>query len=152
MIDLDELMRLHEAATPGPWEHKIDDAFTTIHTIEPSVASYVSPANAAYIVAACNAVPELVARIRELEAELYEAVGYIISNESQSMIDCRICFFEQYCERKKDQWKPAPEMCWKAIMHCITTEEREEWKERFKQVSALQPCRIVSNNNSTPSE
>ena len=69
MLDLDELMSLHAAATPGPWEHKIDDAFTTIHTIEPSVASYVSPANAAYICGACNAVPELVARIRELEAQ-----------------------------------------------------------------------------------
>lgn len=67
MSDLDEIMRLHDAATPGTWEHKIDDYFTTIHTIEPSVASYVSPANAAYIVAACNGVPELVARIRKLE-------------------------------------------------------------------------------------
>ena len=70
MIDIDELMRLREAATPGPWEHKIDDAFTTIHTIEPSVASYVSPADAAYIVTACNSVPELLARIRELEEEI----------------------------------------------------------------------------------
>lgn len=94
-------------------------------------------------------MPELVERIKHLEAQLYETVGYIISNESQSMIDCRICFFEQYCERKKDQWKPSLEMCRKAIMHCITTDDREEGKERFKHVSALQPCRIVSNNNST---
>lgn len=69
MIDLDELMKLREAATPGPWEHKIDDAFDdpSIHDITPYVASCVKPDNAAYIVAACNAVPELVARIRELE-------------------------------------------------------------------------------------
>lgn len=126
MSDLDELMRLHDAATPGTWEHKIDDYFTTIHTIEPSVASYVSPANAAYICAACNGVPELVQRIRELEEQLYEAVGCIISNESQTMIDCRICFFEQYCEYGKDHCKRNPEMCRKAIMKYVTSEETEE--------------------------
>ena len=143
MIDLDNLMRLREAATPGPWDTEYrkgengmygQDVFTsengeTIATIawypKPlgnGVTSTYRADNAAYIVAACNAVPELVARIRELEAQIYETVGYIVSNESQSMIDCRICFFEQYCERKKDQWKSDPEMCRKAIMHCVTTE------------------------------
>ena len=125
MIDLDELMRLHAAATPGPWKHKIDDYFTTIHTIETSIASYVSPANAAYICAACNAVPELVARIRELADRLYEAVGCIISNESQSMIDCRICFFEQYCGRGKGQCNPDHDMCRKAMLRCVAADVRK---------------------------
>lgn len=136
MIDLDELMRLHAAATPGPW--KIG-AWNGIVAESPrgvewdkalfSVAlnaEKTAKADAAYICAACNAVPELVARIRELETELYEAVGCIISNESQTMIDCRICFFEQYCECKKDQWKPDHEMCRKAIMKYVTPEETEE--------------------------
>lgn len=52
--------------------------------------------NAAYIVAACNAMPELVARIRELEAQ--------------------VC------------------------------------AQSLKQFSALEPCRVVSNNNSTSPE
>lgn len=71
MIDLDELMRLHAAATPGPWEHKIDDAFDepSSHVITPYVASFAKPEDAAYICAACNGVPELVSRIRELESE-----------------------------------------------------------------------------------
>ncbi len=132
MVNLDELMCLHEAATPGPWHIEDYTVVCNAHgsavadTYLESFAEKRREANAGYICASCNAVPELVSRIKHLEAQLYEAVGYIISNESMSMIDCRICFFEQYCERKKDQWKPDPEMCRKAIMHCITTEEREE--------------------------
>ena len=67
---IDKLMELHDKATEGPWEHEIDDYFTTIHAIEPAVASYVSPADAAYIVAACNSIPDLIHRIRELENEV----------------------------------------------------------------------------------
>lgn len=128
IVNLDELMKLRNSATPGPWKHRYawrEDVFAgSIKNEDGEDVSTDNHADAEYICAACNAVPELVARIKHLEAQLYEAVGYIISNESQSMIDCRICFFERYCERKKDQWKPDYEMCRKAIMHCITTEER----------------------------
>lgn len=142
MIDLDELMRKHDAATPGPWRVKSGE-FEGYEGYGTVTAPYVEADgkmicvpfdrdsedendeyDAAYIVASCNVVPELVTRIKHLEAQLYEAVGYIISNESQSMIDCRICFFEQYCERGKGQCNPDHDMCRKAIMHCITTEER----------------------------
>lgn len=114
MIDIDELMRLHAAATPGPWEVKSgefegDEGYGTVTApyIEADGKMICVPfdrdpedendeSDAAYIVAACNAVPELVSRIRELEEKL----------NAQS----------------------------------------------FKQFSALEPCRIVSNNNSTPPE
>ena len=129
MLDLDELLRLRDAATPGPWEMVdarafLDDEDFEIRNGQHCIGYGTSEADAQYIVASCNVVPELVTRIKHLEAQLYEAVGYIISNESQSMIDCRICFFEQYCERGKGQCNPDHDMCRKAIMHCITTEER----------------------------
>lgn len=89
MIDLDELMRKHNAATPGPWEHKIDDAFTAIHTIEPSVASYVSPADAAYICAACNAVPELVSELKSLREKAYGAYHRGIEKGREQGIELR---------------------------------------------------------------
>lgn len=114
MIDLDELMRKHAAATPGPWEVKSGE-FEGYEGYGTVTAPYVEAdgkmicvpfdrdpedendeSDAAYIVAACNAVPELVARIRELEEQLSA--------------------------------------------------------QNFKQFSALEPCRIVSNNNSTPPE
>lgn len=82
MIDLDELMRLREAATTGPWKveevsHVINDTVWFSEIIktddgridEKIVNQGAGKADAAYIVAACNAVPELVARIRELEAQ-----------------------------------------------------------------------------------
>lgn len=84
MIDLDELMRLHEAATPGPWKSCTDEVYVCgelsyydyVGNAEGkevvSRITSVSEADAAYICAACNAVPELVARIRELE----DAAGF----------------------------------------------------------------------------
>ena len=124
MIDLEKLMKLRAAATPGPW--KVATWYRGYHTIRPkkepekSLGQIERKHDAAYICAACNAVPELVARIRELEAELYEAVGCIVSNESQTMFDCRICFFKQYCEYGKENCKRNPEMCRKAIMKYVT--------------------------------
>lgn len=105
MVNLDELMRLHTEATPGPW--KVTFGAETETYVESNgkiicETTYLGPdyddeyRDAAYIAAACNTVPELVARIRELEDQL----------SAQSL----------------------------------------------KQVSALEPSRIVSNNNSTPPE
>lgn len=67
MIDLAELMRLRGKATPGPWKKMLQSSYiipicTALHN------NYTqAKADAAYIVAACDAVPKLVARIRELE-------------------------------------------------------------------------------------
>lgn len=79
MIDLDELMRLRAAATPGPWKFCTDEIYVCGELIYhdyvgnaegKEVASRitrVSDEDGAYICAACNSVPELVTRIRELE-------------------------------------------------------------------------------------
>lgn len=85
MIDIDELMRLREAATPGPWKVKIgdfeaEDGYGTVTApyVEADGKTICVPFDrgpndenneddAAYICAACNAVPELVKDIRELE-------------------------------------------------------------------------------------
>ena len=108
MIDLDELMKLREAATPGPWKSCTDEVYVCgelsyydyVGNAEGqevvSRITSVSEEDSAYICAACNAIPELVARIRELEAQLRAT--------------------------------------------------------NTTQVSALEPCRIVPNNNSTPPE
>ena len=87
-IDLNELEQLAKAATPGPWKIGKGYAAKFVMTYEDiPVRRLVSVtegnegtcdlargwdescANAAYIVAACNHAPELVARVRELEAE-----------------------------------------------------------------------------------
>ena len=82
-----ELMRLHAAATPGPWKVNIgdfesEDGYGTVTApyVEADGKTICVPfdrgpddendeADAAYIVAACNAVPELVSWIRELEEQ-----------------------------------------------------------------------------------
>ena len=86
MIDLDELMRLHAAATPGPWEVKLgdfvdDEEVITLHPyIEVNRQAICVPfergpdddneeADIAFICAACNAVPELIAELKEARAE-----------------------------------------------------------------------------------
>ena len=82
VIDLDELERLLRVGTPGPWERNTNSSRDTrwVNAAEGDRdivcdldEADVSPAqqwdNAALIVALRNAVPELIARLREAEAE-----------------------------------------------------------------------------------
>jgi len=99
MVNLDELMKLREAANL-PFsiykECQLDDQHEEIRDANRFYVKNLNDEQDKYILAACNAVPELVQRIRELEAQVSAA--------------------------------------------------------KTKQFSALEPCRIVSNNNSTPPE
>ena len=77
MIDLDKLMKLHDKATTGAWTHGVDTAFMdrNVHEITTNsgdkyVACFVEPNTAEYICMACNSIPDLVHRIRELEDEV----------------------------------------------------------------------------------
>lgn len=79
-LNIDELERLAAQATPGPWE--VDDCnniriapkgrplVATIHDDEDYLPRM---ADAQYIVAACNAVPELISMYRKADDEAYEA-------------------------------------------------------------------------------
>lgn len=80
MVDLDELMRLHRAATQGPWYQllgtyvtaKKDDIKECVCTTDGFFEKRQKGcADAEYIVEACNAIPELVERIQELELKSY---------------------------------------------------------------------------------
>jgi hypothetical protein len=83
---LNELSRLSEAATPGPWKHNIEPRrdgmgfiwpFSSIESEdakaiedeEENVTDSITRANAAYITAACNAVPRLVEMVKYLSKE-----------------------------------------------------------------------------------
>ena len=102
MIDLDELMMLREAATPGPWKVNIgdfesEDGYGTVSAsyVEADGKNICVPTDrwpdddndeddAAYICAACNAVPELMSWIRELSGTvtrlglmLFDAYKYV---------------------------------------------------------------------------
>ena len=132
MIDLDELMRLREAATPGPWKVKIgdfesEDGYGTVTApyVEADGKTICVPFDrdpedendendAAYIVAACNSVPELVTRILELEdADEFAARVAVKLAESE---DCHI----------KDDCALFGEMCaWCKLKDARLTVERE---------------------------
>ncbi|WP_231377928.1 hypothetical protein [Bilophila wadsworthia] len=66
---LDELERLREAATPGPWKH---DKWIIKSLEARKIAQTINLDNSAYIVAACNAVPMLVEMLR-IAVSLIEA-------------------------------------------------------------------------------
>lgn len=70
---LDELERLRKAATPGPWKHNIEPRrdgmgfiwpFSSIESEDANVTDSITRADAAYIVAACNAVPRLIEMVQ----------------------------------------------------------------------------------------
>lgn len=63
-VDVDALDKLREAATAGPWE---DEGGAT------GISAYTSDADAALIVAAVNALPDLIAEARKYRT-LREAV------------------------------------------------------------------------------
>lgn len=78
-LDLDALEKLAAQATPGPWEAIITPGWDEfLHTIRGDDGVFLfdlhnarnGAANAAYIVAACNAVPELIAENRALRAKV----------------------------------------------------------------------------------
>lgn len=97
-IDLDALEQLAAQATPGPWE--VDDCnniriapkgrpiVATIHDDEDYLPRM---ADAQYIAAACNAVPELIARVRELERQrdwLAERLNFICHSDTDCVLGC----------------------------------------------------------------
>jgi cell division protein FtsB len=72
-VDLDELERLAAKATPGPWYYDATGVFKWHFLLEKRhVCEFVTEANAVYITAACNALPELIAENRELRERVRE--------------------------------------------------------------------------------
>lgn len=82
-LDLEELERLAQAATPGPWFHTtcdmvgttesfFDEDFLCVCRTDVPEENKHSTDNASYVVAACNAVPELIAENRELRERARE--------------------------------------------------------------------------------
>lgn len=82
-IDLEELERLAAQATPGPWFHTtcdmvgttesfFDEDFLCVCRTDVPEENKHSTDNAAYVVAACNAVPELIAENRALQERVQE--------------------------------------------------------------------------------
>lgn len=76
---LDELERLRKAATPGPWKHNIEPRrdgmgfiwpFSSIESEDANVTDSITRADAAYIVAACNAVPRLVEMVQDMSCTM----------------------------------------------------------------------------------
>lgn len=80
-LDLDALQKLADAATVGPWRVDDEDYAEAIYGGDDSAvvaggrwggeaSVFNETSDARYIVAACNQVPDLIARVRELEAEV----------------------------------------------------------------------------------
>lgn len=111
---IDELERLAKGITPGPWSVKDDwhlyimDATGKRELAKISNKYRAKDTNAAYIAAACNSVPELIAenralreQVRELEqknAALEDRVRYLI--EERDGLEWAVGFSssKEYCE------------------------------------------------------
>ena len=116
-IDLDELERLHKAATPGPWRVRSGSNYAWIEPFDFPHSQLVARAwtcqgDAEYITAACNAVPELIARVRELEEWCNRAIdeaGYLLG--CMPALDCRVCDYHDYCPEPMPGFEPDIETC-----------------------------------------
>lgn len=96
---INELERLAARATPGPWFVTCNCTGKTFYTIKndrvyvgEALGVYNGDANATYIVAACNSVPELIKRVRELERQR-DALALVIDGD----LHCSSCrFFDKH--------------------------------------------------------
>lgn len=90
MVDIDKLMKLHNKATEGPW--KVTDKCAHLYITDSNPNREIAKIgrkpkhheeNAAYIVAACNSIPDLIYRIRELEEEVESLREALEESESR---------------------------------------------------------------------
>ena len=97
-VDIDKLEQLYKAATHLPWKvSDIDDRYIVDASGKRELARVSMryrpyPERAEYIVAACNAVPELIARVRELEKALIEVVKLEVP-----LPECAVCWDKDKC-------------------------------------------------------
>lgn len=148
MIDLDKLMLLYAGATPGPWEVKSGE-FEGYEGYGTVTAPYVEAdgkmicvpfdrdpedendeSDAAYIVAACNAVPELVARIREVDG------GRRMTEKKKHLLAGKLAFLCNHASR--DGTCPMMIDCdcpfwgWKRMCSGIRIDDWKKWLDSEK--------------------
>lgn len=66
--ELSELEELSNKATPGPWVAEGDKVVAPCPYYD-DITTYLFPNDTLFIAAARNAIPKLIARVRELEVE-----------------------------------------------------------------------------------
>lgn len=121
-IDLEKIERLHKAATPGPWKDKsfkrnydwgvicsggkrIAQCTSADVTDERKRVTFEEKlANAAYIAAACNAAPELVAENRVLRKRVRELEETVImlQIENDTINELREAHWKQWEEQVRE--------------------------------------------------
>ena len=73
MIDLEKLEQLAAKATPRPWTIADSDCCIDIFTDDEYIGNVAKPEDAAYIAAACDAVPKLIKMYREADDKANKA-------------------------------------------------------------------------------
>ena len=92
-VDIEKLEALSQAATPGPWwSSKYGAIYGSVQPDDIFIGQISEGADIAYIVAACNAVPKLIARVRELEKALIEVVKLEVP-----LPECAVCWDKDKC-------------------------------------------------------
>ncbi len=88
MTDIDALQKLLDEATPGPWE--ANEGRLGVHSIavtDYEIAEQVDETDAALIVAAVNALPELIRELRTFRADPH-------GRYPCGLPDCKVCLPE----------------------------------------------------------
>lgn len=126
---LDRLERLAKAATQGPWKNEPDENFfdhdcQIVRSDTAFVCEFVTEANAAYIVAACNSLPDLIAENRALQ-ERAQMRQELVEQYEQDIAKLR----QKVRELERQTVILASHLS-KYVMHTMSTKEWLEWSER----------------------
>ena len=155
-FNLDELEQLAAKATPGPWGAVVSDKYNFTVAILPSdfpqtplVGRIRDEQDAAYIISACNAVPELIKMYREADDKankawriLLEAQARIVEvqkrvQELEAQRDWLASKLGDMCSVSNRGSCGVPEPCpySKGYCRCLDVEQKE-WLQAAKETNA----------------
>lgn len=145
-LDLEKLEQLAKDATPGPWDYDATGGFRWVFLEKRHVFESTTDANAAYIVAACNSLLDIIKMYRESDDKANKAWRILLEAQARIVeVQKRV----QELERQRD-WLAdklasmcsvssrdscgVPEPCpySKGYCRCLDVEQ-EEWVQVVKE-------------------
>lgn len=82
-LDLEKLEKLAKAATPGPWDYDATGGFRWVFLEKRHVFESTTDANAAYIVAACNSLLDIIKMYREADDKANNAWRILLEAQAR---------------------------------------------------------------------
>lgn len=150
-IDIEELKRLAEAATPGPWFRSGDHAMKDLGKYSTHIADCMGNDGDAAFVAAANpaSVLELIDRIAALEAEIADQRNIAFAAQKEA---ARLADLEKELRRDAERYRWLRDQRIRTIKTSIVVRDNQSHLAYDKLDSMIDAARATSPETSPPSQ